>query len=96
MFLSQHEIDNICQLLGQRHHASESYVGRGTQVGKWHVYEKCEVTYCDVFFIASFSFFVFDSHVRFLGNLVLNLWDCGGQDAFYESYFEMQVVSYYL
>ena len=27
-------------------------------------------------------------HVRFLGNLVLNLWDCGGQDAFYESYFE--------
>ncbi|GBG30948.1 Ras-related GTP-binding protein A [Hondaea fermentalgiana] len=30
------------------------------------------------------------SHVRFLGNLVLNLWDCGGQDAFYESYFESQ------
>lgn len=28
------------------------------------------------------------SHVRFLGDLVLNLWDCGGQDAFYESYFE--------
>lgn len=27
-------------------------------------------------------------HVRFLGDLVLNLWDCGGQDAFYESYFE--------
>eukprot|EP00536_Pseudo-nitzschia_multiseries_P015216 jgi/Psemu1/217220/e_gw1.841.32.1 len=27
-------------------------------------------------------------HVRFLGGLVLNLWDCGGQDAFYESYFE--------
>ncbi len=34
-----------------------------------------------------------DSHVRFLGNLELNLWDCGGQDAFYESYFEMQVVA---
>jgi Ras-related GTP-binding protein A/B len=30
------------------------------------------------------------SHVRFLGNLVLNLWDCGGQDAFYESYFDSQ------
>ncbi len=30
------------------------------------------------------------SHVRFLGNLVLNLWDCGGQDAFYENYFESQ------
>jgi len=28
--------------------------------------------------------------VRFLGNLVLNLWDCGGQDAFYENYFESQ------
>jgi len=27
-------------------------------------------------------------HVRFLGDLVLNLWDCGGQDAFYEAYFE--------
>ena len=24
-------------------------------------------------------------HVRFLGDLTLNLWDCGGQDAFYES-----------
>jgi len=30
------------------------------------------------------------SHVRFLGNLVLNLWDCGGQEAFMESYFESQ------
>jgi len=30
------------------------------------------------------------SHVRFLGNLVLNLWDCGGQDAFYNNYFESQ------
>ena len=27
------------------------------------------------------------SSVRFLGSLVLNLWDCGGQDLFYESYF---------
>ncbi|XP_060064005.1 ras-related GTP-binding protein A [Ylistrum balloti] len=30
------------------------------------------------------------SHVRFLGNLVLNLWDCGGQEAFMESYFASQ------
>ena len=29
-------------------------------------------------------------HVRFLGNLQLNLWDCGGQDAFYGHYFESQ------
>lgn len=31
------------------------------------------------------------THVRFLGNLVLNLWDCGGQyNYFYESYFDSQ------
>jgi len=30
------------------------------------------------------------SHVRFLGNLVLNLWDCGGQDVFMENYFSSQ------
>lgn len=30
------------------------------------------------------------SHVRFLGNLVLNLWDCGGQEAFLESYLSAQ------
>lgn len=31
-----------------------------------------------------------NSTVRFLGNLVLCLWDCGGQDAFQESYFSSQ------
>ncbi|EFC50270.1 predicted protein [Naegleria gruberi] len=30
------------------------------------------------------------SHVKFLGNLVLNLWDCGGQEAFMETYLESQ------
>lgn len=30
------------------------------------------------------------SHVRFLGNLTLNLWDCGGQDAFMENYLASQ------
>eukprot|EP00919_Chromeraceae_sp_WS-2016_P002566 GHVR01006266.1.p1 GENE.GHVR01006266.1~~GHVR01006266.1.p1 ORF type:complete len:325 (+),score=61.92 GHVR01006266.1:11-985(+) len=30
------------------------------------------------------------SHLRFLGNLVLSLWDCGGQDIFMENYFESQ------
>lgn len=30
------------------------------------------------------------THVRFLGNLVLNLWDCGGQYRFYENYFDSQ------
>ncbi|PHJ23069.1 ras-related gtp binding a family protein [Cystoisospora suis] len=30
------------------------------------------------------------SHLRFLGNLVLSLWDCGGQDIFMENYFEIQ------
>ncbi|KAI9676332.1 MAG: GTP-binding protein gtr1 [Caeruleum heppii] len=30
------------------------------------------------------------SHVKFLGNLTLNLWDCGGQDAFVENYLSNQ------
>jgi len=30
------------------------------------------------------------SSLRFLGNLRLNLWDCGGQDNFMENYFESQ------
>ena len=30
------------------------------------------------------------SHVRFLGNLVLNLWDCGGQQSYMDSYMETQ------
>ena len=28
--------------------------------------------------------------LRLLGNLVLNLWDCGGQEAFMENYFASQ------
>ncbi|XP_022201155.2 ras-related GTP-binding protein A-like [Nilaparvata lugens] len=31
-----------------------------------------------------------NSQIRFLGNLVLNVWDCGGQDAFMENYFSSQ------
>lgn len=30
------------------------------------------------------------SHVKLLGNLSLNLWDCGGQEAFMENYFTSQ------
>lgn len=30
------------------------------------------------------------SHLRFLGNMTLNLWDCGGQDIFIENYFSTQ------
>ena len=30
------------------------------------------------------------NHVRFLGNLILNLWDCGGQEAFMENYITSQ------
>ncbi|EJF66165.1 Gtr1/RagA G protein conserved region-domain-containing protein [Dichomitus squalens] len=30
------------------------------------------------------------NHVRFLGDLILNLWDCGGQDAFMDSYLNIQ------
>lgn len=38
----------------------------------------------------SLSVDVEHSHVRFLGNLVLNLWDCGGQESFMEQYFQSQ------
>jgi len=34
--------------------------------------------------------FVEHSSLKFLGNLRLNLWDCGGQDNFMENYFESQ------
>lgn len=30
------------------------------------------------------------SHLRFLGNMTLNLWDCGGQDVFMDNYFAKQ------
>lgn len=30
------------------------------------------------------------STVRFMGDLVLNIWDCGGQEVFLESYFEAE------
>lgn len=30
------------------------------------------------------------SHLRFLGNMTLNLWDCGGQDVFVQNYFTTQ------
>ncbi|ODQ78115.1 hypothetical protein BABINDRAFT_40298 [Babjeviella inositovora NRRL Y-12698] len=30
------------------------------------------------------------SHLRFLGNMSLNLWDCGGQDVFMDNYFTQQ------
>ncbi|CAN3375075.1 hypothetical protein DIURU_005620 [Diutina rugosa] len=30
------------------------------------------------------------SHLRFLGNMTLNLWDCGGQDVFMDNYFGSQ------
>jgi len=38
----------------------------------------------------TFTHDVSKSRVRFLGNLVLNLWDCGGQDLFMEQYFQSQ------
>lgn len=28
------------------------------------------------------------SHLKFLGNMTLNLWDCGGQDIFMDSYLQ--------
>jgi len=31
-----------------------------------------------------------NTDIKFLGNLVLNLWDCGGQETFMENYFDSQ------
>lgn len=46
-------------------------------------------------FMSNLTFFVNavdveHHHIRFLGNLVLNLWDCGGQFRYYEKYFDEQ------
>ena len=38
----------------------------------------------------TFTVDVNKQRVRFLGNLVLSLWDCGGQDMFMEQYFQSQ------
>ncbi|RLN90858.1 hypothetical protein BBJ28_00012185 [Nothophytophthora sp. Chile5] len=62
-----------------------------------------ERSLCGYWLVCATAVDVEHSHVRFLGNLVLNLWDCGGYeearggccvgwltDAFYENYFESQ------
>ena len=36
----------------------------------------------------NFTVDVSKARVRFLGNLVLQLWDCGGQDLFMEQFFK--------
>ena len=49
--------------------------------------------YAQYICIKTFCYLLVDveqSYVRFLGNLVLNLWDCGGQEAFMECYFASQ------
>jgi Ras-related GTP-binding protein A/B len=38
----------------------------------------------------TFTVDVAKSRVRFLGDLVLSLWDCGGQDLFMEQFFQSQ------
>jgi Ras-related GTP-binding protein A/B len=38
----------------------------------------------------TFTVDVAKARVRFLGDLVLSLWDCGGQDLFMEQYFQSQ------
>lgn len=36
------------------------------------------------------TFDIEHSHLRFLGHMTLNLWDCGGQDIFIDNYFSTQ------
>lgn len=48
------------------------------------------IIFCVNYWFLILSVDVEHSHVRFLGNLVLNLWDCGGQEAFMENYFASQ------
>ena len=38
----------------------------------------------------NYIYILFIYHIIYIGNLVLNLWDCGGQYRFYESYFDSQ------
>jgi hypothetical protein len=42
---------------------------------------------------ATLTLTILDHHLRYcrlLGNLVLNLWDCGGQESFMENYYRSQ------
>lgn len=59
--------------------------------GRFHstLNKHCSYQYL-TWFLFWFPVDVEHSHVRFLGNLVLNLWDCGGQEAFMENYFASQ------
>jgi Ras-related GTP-binding protein A/B len=57
-----------------------------TSTKKKNLRELPEKNKCLILFLVD----VEQSYVRFLGNLILNLWDCGGQEAFMESYFVTQ------
>jgi len=68
-----------------------NYIARDTR--RLGATSNFHLSQCVAAFINTFEMLLVDvehSHVRFLGNLVLNLWDCGGQEAFMENYFASQ------
>lgn len=69
--------NNLLEFLGERYSTSWS----NKYVNSFFSFE---------FNSSWFSVDVEQSYVRFLGNLVLNLWDCGGQETFMECYFATQ------
>ena len=65
-----------------------NYIARDTRrlgatIDVEHSHVRCPILSIIQFFWTLFIY-------RLLGNLVLNLWDCGGQEAFMENYFASQ------
>lgn len=77
----EHAINHLRQLYSQRHTTT------------WRDNRFVNRSSCDLRSSLIHSLVILDvehSHVRFLGNLVLNLWDCGGQESYMDQYFQSQ------
>lgn len=79
-----HEIHNICKLHRPWYEKTRS---NNRWINWLYHFIDDLLTYCHFFERLSD---VEHSHVRFLGNLVLNLWDCGGQESYMDQYFQSQ------
>ena len=82
------QVDHLCQLHRSGH--------KKTWGHNWCWTQPCQVSYFVDYSIPINFNLALDSFLlslficRLLGNLVLNLWDCGGQEAFMENYFASQ------